>query len=409
LIILERIPTAVKFHRKLYISILRLHLARMIKVKYRLIFIDKSTSLCLKWYSIVTLIFFLLTLVAPKITFAQTTLPLNNVDTAPIDLYLEMTDHIKTNGTLDDAVVKKYFSHPIVAMFKQQPGFDSVKFLNNLKAVYSNKPVSTSQQDDDYLLMKKYFQNEIGIRKGLELVKQTNIGETVKKRLRPFYPKSINLDSIQLHFVYMFLDEGNGGLSGYVLNSALQTSYLDKKDVDIISAHEAYHAITSPIFMDRFKLLFDATPSDTITSNQNLLRYMQLVSEEGIADLIDKKIISLSKSPLAEEVNRLRENETVRAEKRIKQLDSLLANASGKLNFLSLNEILENGGHIPGRFMAERIKEANLLEKFIQHTGNPFQFFYLYNEAVKGQISFPRFSEKSISNLKAIEKKIQQP
>lgn len=373
----------------------------------RLIFIDKSRVLALSKNTILTLIFLLVALGAPTITCAQSTLPLNNVDTAPIDLYLGITEHIKTNGTLDETLVRKYFSHPIVSLFKQRPGFDSVKFLNNLKAVYSNKPVSASQQDDDYLLMKKYFQNETGIRKGLELVKQTNIGETVKKRLRPFYPKSVNLDTIQLHFVYMFLDEGNGGVPGYVLNSALQTSYLEGKHIDIISAHEAYHTITNSIFMDRFKLLFGATRSDTIANNQNLLWYMQIVSEEGIADLIDKKIISSSKSPLAEEVNKLRENETIRAEKRIQQLDSLLADTSGTLNFLSLNDILENGGHIPGRFMAERIMKANLLEKFIQHTGNPFQFFYLYNEAVKGQLSVPRFSEKSISNLRTLEYKIQ--
>ena len=161
--------------------------------------------------------------------------------------------------------------------------------------------------------------------------------------------------------------------------------------------------------MDKFKLLFGATPSDTVTNDQNLLWYMQIVCEEGIADLIDKKVISDGKSPLAEEIRILRENETIRAEKRIQQLDSLLADTSGNLNFLSLNNILENGGHVPGRIMAERIKKANLLEQFIQYTGNPFQFFYLYNEAVKEQISVPRFSEKSISNLKALEKKIQQP
>jgi len=371
-------------------------------------FIDKLRVLCLNRPSIVTLIFFLVTLGAPKITFAQTALSSNNVDTAPIDVYLEITEHIRRNGTLDEALVKKYFSHSIVSLFKQRPGFDSVKFLNNLKAVYSNKPVPTSQQDDDYLLMKKYFQNEAGIRKGVELVKQTNIGAMARKRLKPFYPESLNLDSVKLHFVYMFLDEGNGGLPGYVLNSALQTSYLDRKHIDIISAHEAYHTITNSVFMDRFKLLFGATPSDTLTNDQNLLWYMQIVSEEGIADLIDKKIISSGKSPLTEEVNRLRENETIRAEKRILQLDSLLADTSGKLNFLSLNDILENGGHIPGRFMAERIKKANLLEKFIRHTGNPFQFFYLYNEAVKSQVSAPRFSESSISNLKALENKIQR-
>jgi len=360
------------------------------------------------WLNLFASILVILMIGASKVTYAQAIPPVSNVDTEPIDLYLKITKQIKYKGTSDPELITKYFKHPIVSLFTHRPGFDSVQFVNNLIAVYSNKPLQKPDQGDDYLLMMKYAQSDAGIRKTIASIKQTNIDASVKQRLKPFYPSSLPIDTIKLQHVYMFVDEGNGGLPGYVLNSALQTSYLPNKQIDVISAHEAYHTITYAIFLNKFKILFAASPNDTVANNQNLISYMQIVAEEGIADLIDKKIISSSKSPLAEELKRLQENEVSRAQHRVRQLDSLLSDSSEKLNFLSLDNIKENGGHIPGRYMAEKIKEANLLQKFIPHTGNPFQFFYLYNEAVKNEPSIPRFSAQSIALLKALEIKVQQ-
>lgn len=356
----------------------------------------------------IPLILILLAVVAPKYTYAQSQLSTEVVDTSPIELYLEMADQIKNDGRLDDALVRKYFSNPAVALFTQRPGFDSVKFVNSLTAIYLGKPITEAEKDSDYELMLKYKQHESIIRRGVEQVKKTDIEENVKMRLKPFYPASLNLDSIQLHFVYMFIDEGNGGLPGYIFNSALQTAYLDRKNIDIISSHEAYHSINSSIFMDKYKRLFERQSDDAITNEQNLLWYLEIVSEEGIADLIDKKILSAGNSPLAEEIQKLRMNEATRSAAKIHQLDSLLSDSSGQLNFLTMNNIIENGGHIPGRYMAEKIRSGNLLKEYIKHTGNPFQFFYFYNEAVKSNASAPRFSAKSISNLKALENKISK-
>jgi transposase-like protein len=360
------------------------------------------------WLNLFASILVILMIGASNVTYAQAIPPVSNIDTEPIDLYLEITKQIKYKGTPDPELITKYFKHPIVSIFVHRPGFDSVKFVNNLITVYSNKPLQKSDQGEDYLLMMKYAQSDAAIRKTIASIKQTNIDASVKQRLKAFYPSSIHIDTIKLQHVYMFLDEGNGGLPGYVLNSALQTSYLPNKQIDVISAHEAYHTITYAIFLNKFKILFAASPNDTVANNQNLISYIQIVAEEGIADLIDKKSISSSKSALAEELKSLQVNEVSRAQHRVRQLDSLLSYSSEKLNFLSLDNIKENGGHIPGRYMAKKIKEANLLQKFIPHTGNPFQFFYLYNEAVKNQPSTPKFSDQSITLLKALETRVQK-
>jgi hypothetical protein len=325
------------------------------------------------------------------------------VDTSPIELYLQNTDFIRKNGRPDVNLLRGYFSNATIKVFMQRPGFDSLKFVNSLISVYSNKPITDAEKDDEYNLMVKYKENESVIRTSIDRVKKTDIDKLVKKRLKTFYPKSFNLDSIRLRHVYLFLEEGNSGMQGYVFNSALQTAYLDKKDLDLISSHEAYHSITSSIFFKKFKGLFNSKADETVTSRQNLVSFLEFVSEEGIADLIDKKIISSGTSPLVEEIRKLRVNEVYRSEQKIRQLDSLLANNAVGSNFSNLNGFSENGGHIPGRYMGEKIQAAKLLDDFVEHTGNPFRFFYLYNEAVKDLASAPKFSDKSISNLKALE------
>ena len=341
--------------------------------------------------------------------FSQSNLSGKIVDTEPIELYLALTNSIKKKGNPDETCLRKYFSNPTVTFFKQRPNFDSLKFINSLIAIYTGKTseLQDNDKDSDFDLMLKYKENESIIEKGILRVKTADINGMVNKRLKPFYPSDFNIASQSLHFIYLFLDEGNGGIPGYVFNSALQTAWLGNEDIDIISAHEAYHSITNSIFLNKFMHVFEGLPNDTLANSQNLLMYLEIVAEEGIADLIDKDILSSKNSPLSKQIKILTQNEQHRAEDKIRQLDSLLRNDKQTLNFLDLRNILENGGHIPGRYMAKKIKIANLLNEYISETGNPFKFIYLYNEAVKDQVATPRFSETSISNLKMLEKKLR--
>lgn len=380
----------------------------MIKFLYTSAAVRKKTKHVLRSSYILFLTFVFLIFALPNRIFAQLNLSKEVVDTSPIELYLEMADYIRKNGRTDSLLIKQYFDNPVVSLFKQQPGFDPKKFINSLTAVYTGKDQPMHDQDIDYGLMVKYRDNESIIRNSIKQVKNTDIESLVKKRIKPFYPNSVDIDAVKLHFVYLFIDEGNGGLPGYVFNSALQTAYLEHRNIDIISSHEAYHSITNSIFSKKYQKLLESQPNDTTTNNQNLLWYLEIVSEEGIADLIDKDILSTTSSPLAQEIKELRNNEMSKAKRIIHQLDSLLANAQGRLNFLTLDNIMENGGHIPGRYMSEKIKEANLLQEYTKHTGNPFQFFYLYNKAVENKASVPKFSAASIDHLKALEASISR-
>lgn len=356
----------------------------------------------------IVLVIVLLFLGFQESSYGQASLSDKIVDTRPIELYLEVVNSIRKSGKPSVEALKNYFNNPTVSLFKQNPDFDSLKFLNNLITVYSNETFDQSKivKSKDYDLMQRYKDNEAMIRKSIVKINHTNIDNLVKKRLKPFLSQSFDMDAVSLKYIYLFTEEGNGGFPGYVFNSALQTAQLKSKDIDVISAHEAYHAITGVIFMNKYKRVFEQAPSDTSANDQNLLWYLELVAEEGVADLIDKPILSSSNTPISKEIAKLRVNEKLRSAQKIHQLDSLLSTADSQLNFLNLQSIFENGGHIPGRFMGLQLKKGNLLNEFVKHTGNPFKFIFLYNEAVKNDDKAPRFSNKSILYLKKLESRL---
>lgn len=336
-------------------------------------------------------------------------LPSKAVDTEPIELYLKLAESVKQNGKPDTVLLTKYFQNPIVSFFRQRPGFDSTKFVRKLIGVYSENKVNADavQIDEEYLLMQKYKKNQIAIKKTIKSLKNKDIGALVKKRLSSYYENTVRLDTMNISYVFLFLDEGTGGIPGYVFNSALHTAYLPDDIVEIISAHEAYHTITNKIFTNKFgHVLEDPAINER---DKNLLWYLEIVAEEGIADLIDKPVLASRSTPLSSEYQNLQRNEKSRAENKIKLLDTLLsAEDRNSEYFMNVNRLLDNGGHIPGRYMANQIKTTNL-KKYIKHTGNPFQFFFHYNDAVKDKPHLPKFSEKSIATLKGLEQRLLKP
>ena len=329
------------------------------------------------------------------------------VNTEPIELYLQLANSIKQNGKPDDLILKEYFNNPNVAFFNQRPGFDSLKFVNDLISVNSNRNgLGTAVPDEDCLLMEKYRQNEEAIKRSVSYLKTVDIGRMVRKRLRPVLPVNFHLDRITIQYQYLFLEEGTGGIPGKVFNSALQTAYLPDDIIDVIAAHEAYHTIANTIFIEKFG---HVSQSPSLSEyEKNLLWYLEIVAEEGIADLIDKPVLAASRTPLQVEYHQLSQNENHRATQKIHLLDSLLIVRTGKNEqAFEANILLENGGHIPGRYMAQYIKNNNFKD-YLNYTGNPFQFFFHYNDAVRNKTGLPILSERAIAYLKEVEQRFTQ-
>jgi hypothetical protein len=202
---------------------------------------------------------------------------------------------------------------------------------------------------------------------------------------------------------------GNGGV---VINDLLHAYRIDSYKVGLLSAHESFHAIVSRSFLQRLKKVSNYNSPDF-----NLLCFLQIINEEGIADLIDKPLLIQRNSPLHEEVKKLIENDESISIAKIKKLDSLLTLAFKTETVIEqyqgfaafANAYGKNGGHIPGRFMGAVIKESGILKNHIQSIEDPISFMVSYNDAVKKlKKSYPIFSSDTMEYLKNIKAKYWQ-
>jgi len=197
-----------------------------------------------------------------------------------------------------------------------------------------------------------------------------------------------------------------------VINDLLHSYRIDNYKPGLLAAHEAFHSFVSVAFQKALKKNIDYNAPDF-----NLLYVLENVSEEGIADLIDKPLLLKKESPVYEQVKQLTINDEILSIKYIRSIDSLL-----KLCFSSeqviqqfngfadlANALGTNGGHIPGRFMGTVIQKAGLLQKHIITVEDPISFMITYNEAAKKYPgTYPVFSKESVEYLKQLRSKYWQ-
>jgi len=248
-----------------------------------------------------------------------------------------------------------------------------------------------------------YKHNERKIKNEIEKMETENIYDSIKSLLYPYLPKYLQEDSLFPKQIYMYLYEGNG-IPGYVFNSMLQTAKVNSYKSGIISAHDSYHSIVGGIFGTKL----ETVNHDSLTDeDKDLLFFLEIIAEEGIADLIDKPILGQPGSPLYAEVQALKKDEEIYAASYINSIDSLLKTCyrNGKVPPFSFQGFSKNGGHIPGRFMATQIKNAGLLSLCIKDAGDPMAFFETYQNALKSGSTAPRFSTESIYFLQKLRAK----
>ncbi|MCK8495229.1 hypothetical protein M0L20_25385 [Spirosoma sp. RP8] len=169
--------------------------------------------------------------------------------------------------------------------------------------------------------------------------------------------------------------------------------------------HELFHYA---LFYCRIKLRhFKSVPQD----QQAAFVAINGISEEGIADLIDKPFVLFDKqSPYREKEAFLTLYETQSSSciAKLNQAFEQLADRAGEpfTSFSYWNSIVLATGHVPGMFMGRLIQQQGLTNELIQHIENPFAFFYLYNKAArKSLMGAPAFSAKALRFLKSMEKR----
>jgi hypothetical protein len=338
----------------------------------------------------------------------------SKVNTSAAEAYFKVADALKSGGDENTTAWQALFGTPVYQMMIAGSAIDTVALKVDMRRVFaSSTSFSQSELSAKELYHKSYKDNQSQLEKYIAVLHGPGIADSVKALLYPYLP--VRLQSDLLFPALFYLNYGAPEATGYggiVINDLLHSYRIDNYKLGLLTAHEAFHSIVSVAFQQALKKNINYNAADF-----NLLYFLQNISEEGIADLIDKPLLLKKGSPVYEEVKQLTTNDEILSIKYIRDIDSLLKlclkseqalqqyNSFGDL----ANTFGRNGGHIPGRFMGTIIQKAGLLQKHIIAVEDPISFILSYNNAAtENRGKYPVFSKESIEYLQQLKAKYWQ-
>ena len=331
---------------------------------------------------------------------------ISKINTSAGEQYFNIVDILQANKVPVASDWETLFKKTVYQMMISGNAIDTLELKSSMIKVFmpSSIPLSISDLSSKERYHLAYKTNQTQLKVYIDFLKITNVIDSVKALLYPFLPK--HFQTTALFPTLFYLNYGSAEATGYggvVINDLLHSYKIDKYKFGLLAAHEAFHSIVSVGFQKALKQDINYNAPDF-----NLLYFLQNMSEEGIADLIDKPLLSQKSSPVYDEVKVLVENDELLSIMYIEKLDSLLKLASTSeqtLNQYQSFTILakaygQNGGHIPGRFIGWVINEGGLLKRHILSVEDPVSFIITYNDAVKTLGNkYPVFSKESIAYL----------
>ena len=333
------------------------------------------------------------------------------VNTSGAEAYFRIASAFEKTGGETIPSWQPLFQTPPYQMMIAGNAIDTTALKSEMRRVFSSPSAETkAPHSTKESYHKAYKDNQVQLENYIRQLHELNVADSVKSLLYPFLPSRLQKE--ELFPTLFYLNYGSAeatGLGGVVISDLLHSYIIDKFKFGLLAAHEAFHSIISIAFQQRLKQDIDYNTSDF-----NLLYFLQTVSEEGIADLIDKPLLLQKNSPLYSEVRQLTEGHEALSTTLIKRLDSVLtiANRSEQVlvpysDFAVLaNTFGKNGGHIPGRFMGSVINSTGLLQTHIDAVEDPVSFISIYNDAVKKSgKKYPVFSKESMKYLQKLKTK----
>ncbi|SDC64430.1 DUF5700 domain-containing putative Zn-dependent protease [Niabella drilacis] len=323
-----------------------------------------------------------------------------------IDRYFEIADLLTAGKIPPDTLWTGFFTCKANKIPVERGTLDTSVFKAAMLKAY-NKNVPAAVDPDALAYHQQYRQHLQELKKHVAYLKSANIAQAVKKYLFPLIPETARNDSalgLQYYVVYGAEDATAG--PAVIVNDVLLSYKIDRFALGVLSAHESYHALAYNPFYEKIKQ--DLNPHD---NRLILLNVFVLITEEGVADLIDKKIIFASGSPLKSEWSDIGTGYTDSARQMILAWDRLLQtlnsdstiNISYKDIFAEHSRYIKLAGHWPGRYMAEVIQKNGLLNYFLADFRDPLVFMELYNKAAKmDKTKPPAFSKASVAYFRKI-------
>ncbi|HEY0055992.1 MAG TPA: DUF5700 domain-containing putative Zn-dependent protease [Pedobacter sp.] len=328
------------------------------------------------------------------------------INTKGLDYYIKIAETLQSKQQPAQAEWDSLFATPFYKLYFGAGVTTPEAQKNEMSLVYKEQTL-TSEQQKQYAHHLDYKNNLSKLKSYSASVKDGSVRTELKKYLYPYLPARLQKDELipTIYYTYYFAEEANG-LPDMILQDALLAYKADSYAKGVLSAHEAFHSVTTASLTKRLKIsLTDAANPQSV-----LVNTLSGIAQEGVADLIDKDILTNANSPVSSQFQALMVNEDQLSRNYISRINAALI----KYN---RNEPLDNqqpvsgfAGHQPGRFMGKVIQQAGLIEELKVDVENPFLFIYTYNKAAsQSNGMYPVLSAEAINFLKAAEQQMIKP
>ncbi|MCX2453805.1 hypothetical protein OQX61_21230 [Pedobacter sp. PLR] len=354
----------------------------------------------LKTFSLIFLLFFCL----GKPAVAQ------QIDLNSLNAFWKITDRLKQGDTLSREAWKTFLQLEGNKTYIENQDF-SEKFLDSyrktLNMVYNPKNEARVQKlvDDklnNWLVYKinQYKIHEKELKEYAAKLDQPAYLDSMYLYCWQWLPKRLHQKTTNTKIFIIGIDNDALVHRGTVVFTLWNVYNQDKLKYGIVGAHELHHVLRKP------RNLVATDPSE-----EGILYALQVILNEGSADMIDKKY-SFDKSKDIVYEYHFEELLLNKPDSIVMQLDSsmqLMAQSNG-VKFKTVKDYRNlfnyTSGHNPGYYMADIIVRNGYSKELIENVQNPFYFITLYNKAAKKDKQHPPvFSDQAIDFSKALARK----
>jgi len=340
------------------------------------------------------------------------------VDLSSVDEFFKVTSTLKEGKEMSIEQWKAFDSSRSYERYaKRKDPFVINSIRNTINIVFGNDVLAKKdsilgitqeemKQDPIKMFKKGILNNYLSINKNYESIKSFRdnydfnaLVERAKQRLSSFL--GLPMDSITklkpVYFLFVTADGKNNEDAIYVDFNFIYLE-TERQRIDFL-AHEFFHNYREQLENHNFNY------------KNYMNRCVDMIQNEGIADLIDKaegyKKYFSDTGELPESAE-MWENLYNQAPHDMERLQNLILKYSKKeiseKNMENeLDDIIRFNGHPIGFFMADHIVSAGYKKELLVSFYNPYEFFCLYNKAAKKQNIF-QLSNEFMDYLKSLTK-----
>jgi hypothetical protein len=331
------------------------------------------------------------------------------IDTRGLDYYIKVAETLQSGKEPAQADWDSLLATPAYKLYIGV-GVTPDQIKADMRPPYTEQTLTAGQQKQ-YAHHLFYKNNLSQLKSYSASLKDGRIRTALKEHLYPYLPARLQKDELIPPIVYTYYRnlEANG-FENMILQDAYLSYLVDGYAKGILTAHEAFHSVVTGAENKRLKI----SRSNTQDPQFILFNTLHGISQEGIADLIDKEVLFRTDSPVYDFLKEQTKDEDQRARNYLQKLNEELveSNKNGMLHNPAAFDKTVSGdaGHVPGRFMGKVIKLAGLVGELKPDVENPFQFIYTYNKAAaQFNGTYPVLSTEAINFLKTAEPQIFEP